>query len=117
MTFDEIKALLECQCISQDSISPIDIRVAYATDLMSDILVTPKPGALLVTGLANNQAIRTSKVAGISAILFVRNKKPSIDTVKLSREYKIPLLSTKFSMFEACGILFSKGIKGVSIEG
>lgn len=117
MTFEEIKTLLECQCISQDSIPSIDIKVAYASDLMSDILVSPKPGALLVPGLANNQAIRTSKVAGISAFLFVRNKRPSDSTVKLSREYKIPLLSTKFSMFEACGILFSKGIKGVSIVG
>jgi hypothetical protein len=116
MTFDEIKALLDCHCILQHDSSPIDVQQAYATDLMSDILVSPKPGALLVTGLANNQAVRTSKVAGISAIVFVRNKKPSPETVRLSQEYNIPLLSTKLSMFEACGLLFSNGIKGISFE-
>jgi serine kinase of HPr protein (carbohydrate metabolism regulator) len=53
-------------------------------------------------------------VAAISAIVFVRDKKPAAEIIKLADQYDIPILATKLSMFDACGILFANGIKGVS---
>jgi hypothetical protein len=117
MRLSEIKTFLECQLISPNAIDPdgdIDIQCAYASDLMSDILVKVKPGSLLLTGLTNNQVVRTGKVAAVGAIIFVRGKKPNADTIKLAELYSIPLLITDISMFDVCGMLFVKGIKGVS---
>jgi predicted transcriptional regulator len=115
MKLSEIKEFLKCQVISSTDYDPdIDIQFAYASDLMSDILVAVKPGALLLTGLTNNQVIRTCKVAATSAIIFVRDKKPTAEITKLADQYNIPVLATKLSMFDACGILFANGIKGVS---
>jgi predicted transcriptional regulator len=118
MRLSDIKDILECRLVSPitglEADADIEIRFAYASDLMSDILVAVKPGALLLTGLTNNQVIRTSKVAATSAIVFVRGKKPTDQTVKLAEQYHIPVLTTKLSMFDACGILFAKGVKGVS---
>jgi predicted transcriptional regulator len=115
MKLSDIKKFLKCQLVSSsDFDADIDIQFAYASDLMSDILVAVKPGALLLTGLTNNQVIRTSKVAATSAIVFVRNKKPTAEIIKLADQYNIPILATKLSMFDACGILFANGIKGVS---
>ena len=117
MRLFEIKTFLECQPVSPkvaDPDSDIDIQCAYASDLMSDILVKVKPGSLLLTGLTNNQVVRTGKVAAVGAIIFVRGKKPNADTIKLAEHYNIPLLTTDISMFDACGMLFVKGIKGVS---
>lgn len=116
MQLAEIKDFLKCQIISQNPELGIDIDFAYASDLMSDVLLLAKPGALLLTGLANNQTIRTCKIAASSAIIFVRGKKPPDAAVKLAAEYKIPILSTELSMFDACGILFSNGIKGIPIK-
>ena len=118
MRLSDIKNILHCRLVSPtinwDAESDIDIQFAYASDLMSDILVAVKPGALLLTGLTNNQVIRTSKIAASSAIVFVRGKKPTDQTVKLAEQYHIPVLTTDLSMFDACGILFSRGVKGVT---
>jgi predicted transcriptional regulator len=115
MKLSDIKKILKCQLVSSADFDPdIDIQFAYASDLMSDILVAVKPGALLLTGLTNNQVVRTCRVAATSAIVFVRDKKPTAETIKLADQYNIPVLATKLSMFDACGILFANGIKGVS---
>ncbi len=111
MKIDEIVILLNCRTLSDTIDQSLEIKHIYASDLMSDILVSPNPGALLLSGLVNNQVIRTSKIARINAIVFVRNKKPSKDTIKLSDEYQIPLFITELSMFDACGILYSRGLK------
>jgi predicted transcriptional regulator len=116
MQLADIKEFLKCQIISQSADLDIDIDFAYASDLMSDVLLLARPGALLLTGLANNQTIRTGKIAASSAIIFVRGKKPPDAAVKLAAEYKIPILATELSMFDACGILFSNGIKGIPIK-
>ena len=119
MRLSEIKKCLGCQLVCptcSQEIEHIDIEYAYASDLMSDILVAVKPGAILLTGLTNNQVIRTGKVALCGAIVFVRRKKPNGETIKLAQQYQIPVLTTDLSMFDACGILYSCGLKGVSAE-
>jgi hypothetical protein len=115
MEFSEVKTLLECVDCSDGSPGAVAVNIqhAYATDLMSEVLASPKPGAILLTGLANTQTIRTCKIARISAVVFVRDKKPNRETSRLAYEYQIPTASTRLSMFDACGILFSKGIKGI----
>lgn len=113
MKLSEIKKFLKCRVISKNFKPDVEIEFAYASDLMSDVLVFPKPGALLITGLTNYQAVRTGKIAHAKAIVFVRDKNPDAGTIKLADEYQIPLLATRSSMFETCGILFSNGIIGI----
>jgi hypothetical protein len=119
MRLTEIGKCLDCQQynwdadIDPDRYANIDIEFVHASDLMSDVLHYARPGALLLTGQTNNQAVRTAKIAAISAIIFVRGKKPPAATFKLAQQYEIPVLSTSLSMFDACGILYANGIKGV----
>ncbi len=116
MKLAEIKESLKCRVLSSNFDPDLDIQFAYASDLMSDVLVFPKPGALLLTGLTNHQAIRTCKIAASSAVVFVRNKEPGDGAIELAGEYQIPILVTELSMFDACGILFSNGMKGVPLD-
>ena len=90
-----------------------EITVAYASDLMSDVLAFVKSGSLLLTGLTNTQAVRTAEIAEIGAICFVNNKKPQGETVKLADEKDIPILATKLFLYECCGRLYKKGLPGV----
>jgi hypothetical protein len=113
MRLAQVKAFLKGQMVFPGTPPDIDIQYAYASDLMSDILTAVQRGALLLTGLTNNQVIRTGKVAAGSAIVFVRGKKPSLENVKLAQEYNLPIMTTELSMFDACGILYSNGIKGI----
>ena len=90
----------------------MDIQVACGADLMSDVLAFAKAGSLLLTGLTNTQVIRTANVLDIAAIILVRGKKPSSETITLASELKIPILTTKYILFETAGRLYMKGIVG-----
>jgi hypothetical protein len=115
MTLSQIKELLNAEILCQYKNHDCDIKYAKASDLMSDVLAFSQPfsklEALLITGLTNKHVIRTCEIAGVCAIVFVRGKNPSIETVELAKDRKITILTTKLKMFEACGILFSNGIK------
>jgi len=87
------------------------------SDLMSDVLSYSQNGVLLLTGLVNAQVIHTCEVAGIFGVVFVRGKRPLPEVVASAEEFNITLMATRFSMFESCGLLFVRGIKGLNGVG
>ncbi len=118
MTLSQIQKLLHAELISEHEAQNINIEFAKASDLMSDVLAFSKPfserDTLLITGLTNKQVVRTCEIAGVAAIVFVRGKNPSGETIELAQQCDIPLLATKLKMYEACGILYTNGMKGAS---
>jgi predicted transcriptional regulator len=114
MTLREIKELLQAEVIHGEENLDIEITFAGGSDLMSDVLAFGKPGILLLTGLSNAQSVRTANIIDAKAIVYVRGKKPDKIGIDLARENGIPLLSTKYMMYSACGLLFSQGLPGVS---
>lgn len=89
------------------------IDYAFASDLMSDVLTLDKPGVLLITGLANLQAIRTSEMADISAIIIARGKDISDEMINLAVDNNMILMTSKYSIFRIAGELYSAGLKPV----
>lgn len=87
-----------------------EVKCAFASDLMSDVLTIDTDGLLLITGLANMQTIRTAEMADIDGIVFVRNKKPTQEMIKLAEENNIVLIESPLSMFNVSGKLFQAGI-------
>jgi predicted transcriptional regulator len=114
MTLKEIKELLEAEVISGEDRLDQEITFAGASDLMSDVLAFGKPGILLLTGLSNSQSVRTANIIDAKAIVYVRGKIPDQEGIELAKGKNIPLLSTKFMMYAACGLLFSHGLQGIS---
>lgn len=114
MTLKEIKKLLQAEVIYGIDRLEEEIQWAGGSDLMSDVLAFGKPGILLLTGLTNAQSIRTANIIDAKAIVYVRGKKPDKEGIKLAREKEIPIFSTKYMMYTACGLLFSHGLPGVS---
>jgi hypothetical protein len=70
---------------------------------------------LLMTGLTNPQVVRTAEMAGVAAIVFVRSKLPPPETIALAAEKSIPLLASKYTMFETCGRLYKAGLRASSL--
>ncbi len=112
MKLSEIKDILEAEVIGRPDDLEREVKMAGGSDLMSDVLSFMKPGSLLLTGLTNPQSVRTAEMAEIIAVCYVRSKKPPPETVKLAKEKGIPLLLTRFTMFEACGKLYQRGLPG-----
>ena len=117
MTLEEVKAILEAEVAVGSDLDQISVEMGCGADLMSDVLAFTKTGALLLTGLTNPQVIRTSEMADVAAICFVRGKKPAQETIELARSHNLPLLTTRLPMFEACARLSREGLKGCSEYG
>lgn len=113
MKLSEIKEVLEAEVIIGDDKLDIEISGGAASDLMSDLLRNPKEGAVLLTGLTSIQAIRTTLIAGMAAIIFVRGKRPDPEIISYARENSVPILSTICNMYTSCGRLYSKGLKSI----
>jgi len=114
MILKEIKELLQADVICGGDNLNLEIHFAGGSDLMSDVLAFGKPGILLLTGLTNAQSVRTADIIEAKAIVYVRGKKPDQEGIELAKRKKIPILSTKFMMYKACGMLYSHGLPGVS---
>ncbi len=114
MTLREIKEILQAEVICGGDRLEEEIGFAGASDLMSDVLAFGLPGILLLTGLTNTQSVRTADIIEARAIVYVRGKKPEKEGIELARKKGIPVLSTKFMMYKACGLLYSRGLPGVS---
>jgi len=115
MTLREIKDLLGADVIVGENLLDMVVERAFAADLMSDVLAFAKEGSLLLTGLTNPLVVRTADTMDLKAIIIVRGKRPFDQAIDLAKEKNIPLLATKYIMFETCGRLFGAGIHG-SIE-
>lgn len=112
MTLREVKEILEAEVFVGHNQLGMEVKTAFGADLMSDVLAFAKAGSLLLTGLTNPQVVRTSDVLDIAAIIIVRGKRPLPETIQLAEELQIPLLSTKYILFETAGRLYTKGIVG-----
>jgi predicted transcriptional regulator len=87
-----------------------EIKGGCGADLMSDVLASIQPEAVLLTGLCNPQVVRTAQMADVAAIVLVRGKKPPQETVALANQERIPLISSPYGMFELCGKLHQAGL-------
>ncbi|MFW6022681.1 MAG: hypothetical protein ACOCQW_04110 [Halanaerobiaceae bacterium] len=96
--------------------SDFEITTVCGADLMSDVLAFSQEKTLLLTGLTNPQVVRTAEMTDIKIIIFVRGKRPTVDTLELAREKGIYLYRSAKPLFECCGLLYSKGLKSEEIR-
>ena len=113
MILKEVVRVLKCKVICGSDRLDTEVLVGCGADLMSDVLSFIKPNALLLTGLSNSQSVLTADVADVKAIVYVRGKRPDKDTLELAHARRIPILSTQYLMFEACGKLYAAGLSCV----
>jgi predicted transcriptional regulator len=110
MELREVLEIIEGKMISTDVDLTQEVRLGGGADLMSDLLAFGQEGMLLMTGLTNPQVVRTADMAGVAAIVFVRGKIPPPETINLASQKGIPLLASKYTMFETCGRLYKAGL-------
>jgi predicted transcriptional regulator len=113
MTLKNVKNLLNAQLVCGADLLDDNLEIAFASDLMSDVLTVQNKNFLLITGLCNIQTIRTAEMADLNYLLLCRGKHASEDMVELAIENEMIILETEFSMFTSVGLLYSNGMRGV----
>jgi len=112
MLLKEIKNLLECRSLTSENLLEREIEYCFGADLMSDVLRFARIGTLLLTGITNNQVLQVAEILDLRGIIFVRGKEPEKSIIEEAGKRKLPLLTTDKLLFDTCGILYSKGLRG-----
>ncbi len=115
MYLKDIVTILEGEVLDPEVDLGVEVPCAFASDLISDILMCTKEPTLLLTGLTNNQVIRLADMIDIVGIIFVRGKRPLDEIVEMARERKLPLICTKLTMYRSSGLLFNAGLRSCKI--
>jgi len=113
MTIKEIIEIIDGKVICCEDKISTRVEYAFASDLMSDVLTIEKENLVLITGLANLQAIRTSEMSEINCIIFARAKKIGDEMISLAEENNMILVESPFSVFHISGKLYEAGIRPI----
>lgn len=117
MNLYDVQKILDAQvCIGAEHLDR-QVETCCGSDLMSDVLAFTKCKTLLCTGLANMQVIRTADMTDLCGVILVRGKQPGNDMRLEAEKNNLPILSTDYTLFEACGLLYSNGLRGCSRKG
>lgn len=112
MKISEIRDILGAEVLCCEESLDREVLSACGSDMMSDVLAFVKNQAALLTGLVNPQVIKTAVMMDMYCIIFVRDKLPTPEMIELAEEAGIVLLATGIRMFEACGLLYQRGLAG-----
>lgn len=112
MLIREIRDVLNAELLIGEDMLDTDVRTACGSDMMSDVLAFVKDQAVLLTGLLNQQAIRTAAMMDMVCVVFVRGKTPGSDILEVAKENGIAVMKTTHRMFTACGLLYQAGLNG-----
>jgi hypothetical protein len=113
MTIGELTEILQGKILVDNHDRDFEIPLGGAADLMSDVLAFGSDGMVLMTGLTNPQVVRTAEMAGINVIVFVRAKIVPPETLELAKDVGLTLITTGYTMYEACGRLYAAGLPGL----
>lgn len=114
MILEQIVSIVEAtpQCAQSHCLKQ-NFSYVFAGDLMSDVLAMVQKETekvILLTGLANSQVIRTAEMLDLQTIILVRGKTLLDDDAAMAKEKGISIFTTNKSMYEACGLLYLKGL-------
>ncbi|MDR2928205.1 MAG: hypothetical protein LBV41_08420 [Cytophagaceae bacterium] len=113
MKLNEVVELLDAKVITGADKLDKEVSFGFASDLLSDVLTIDSEYLLLLTGMANLQAIRTAEMAEVSCVAFVRDKKMTPEMIELASENGLVTIESSFSMFHAIAVLHDGGLKPV----
>ena len=111
MKIKEIARLVDGEIVGAPADDSYEVEKAFASDLMSDVLRFSMEDTVLITGLCNNQTMRTSEMADLRVVLIGRDKQPDAEMLELAEDSDITIIKSRYSLFKLSGILFNAGIK------
>ena len=94
MKLSEIATLLDAEVLCCEELLDNEVHSACGSDMMSDVLAYVKDQAVLITGLTNPQVIRTAEMMDMLCVVFVRNKRPTDEMLRLSQEHGLVVMAT-----------------------
>lgn len=83
-----------------------DVTWGYASDLLSDVMGRAESGSIWFTIQKHPNIVAVATLKDLTGIILTSDSIPDDETISKADENGIPLYSTSYSTFEACGILY-----------
>ncbi|MBQ8063632.1 MAG: hypothetical protein IJ230_06810 [Clostridia bacterium] len=110
MKIQEIVALIDAEVKSGSDKLEEEVSSAFGSDMMSEVLAYVQDQGVLLTGLVNEQIIRTAAMMNMYCIIMVRGKQPTDNMVEMAEDNDLVLLTTERTLYETSGILYTNGL-------
>jgi len=111
MKLKALTELIDGEILEGSQFEDLEIDRAYAADLLSDVLALTDERTTLVTGTISPQVIRVADILNVTSIIFVRGKCPPDALLRYAEKLGIPIVATKRTMFETCGLMYANGVR------
>ena len=112
MYLRDVQRILKAEVLWGEDLLDREVVAGFGCDLISDSLFFATPGTLLLTGLTHAQVIRAAELMEFCGVVFVRGKRPAESVIEVARQKGVPLLLTRYLMFDSCGLLYQAGLRG-----
>lgn len=105
MTVKEIIEKLDLKCLNEANLDA-DIKGAYSSDLLSDVMGNARSGQLWITMQTHKNVTAIAALKDIPAVVIVRGGVPDEDMLEHAREEDICILVSNEPTFTVCGKLY-----------
>ena len=105
MKISEIAAALGAE-ICQSEFEDADVRGAYTSDLLSDVMAHAKEGGALITIQAHKNTVAVATLVNISVIVICNSRPLPEDMLEAAKDEGIAVIRTKENQFTVSGKIF-----------
>jgi hypothetical protein len=89
-----------------------DVQVAYASDILSDVMSRAREGSIWITLQTHANIVAVADLKSLAGIILVAGRQPEEDTLEKANGMQVPIFTTNHTAFEIAGRLYEIGIKG-----
>jgi len=106
MTIENVINALDLQVFAGVNKTGRQVKGAYVSDLLSDVMGKAREGELWITMQTHKNIIAVASLKDLSAILIVNGGKPDDETIAAAEQEGVILLGTGDRSFSTCGKLY-----------
>jgi len=107
MTLEELIEHLALEIVTKGAISKRRVEGGYASDLLSWVMAHAKENEVWITIQSHQNIVAVASLLNLAGIIVSEGVKVDENTIKKADEENIPILSSKKSTYELCGILYN----------
>lgn len=109
----DLKLVVEKLNLKVFTASPLDreVKNAYCSDLLSDVMANSKEGAVWITTQNHLNVVAVALLTGASAVILTGGQTPDQETLQRANTEGVPLLGTQGSSFKVAGELWELGLR------
>jgi hypothetical protein len=107
MNLDEIKKKLKLKVFCGEKLNQIQVKGAYTSDLLSDVMANSRENDLWVTIQIHHNIIAVAGLKNHAAIILVNGRQPEKDTLSKAKKENRPVLGTEDSAFIISGKIYA----------